>query len=365
MVYAVIMAGGIGSRFWPESREARPKQFLSVFGETTLIQNTVARLQGIIPPERCLIVTHERYFEQTARQLPAVPEENILLEPISRNTAPCIAYAAEKLRAKDPDATMVVLPADHLIRDAREFHEILRVAIEKAQEPEALVTIGITPTHPETGYGYIQFEPGPMHHGDAAAAYPVRTFAEKPDLPTAERFLDSGDFLWNSGMFVWRADTVLHQFERYLPEAYDAFDSVRRVFSSPAASGEGEGEEKEAVKEAFQRSPRISIDYGIMERADNMYVIPGSFGWSDVGDWRAVYELSEKDNLGNALDGNVIIHNASRSLVRSKDRLVVLVGVHDMVVVDTEDAVLVCNRDSTQQVKHIVDYLHAHQLEYS
>ena len=209
MIHAVIMAGGIGSRFWPESREARPKQFLNVFGSATLIQNTVARLQGLVPPERCLIVTHERYFEQTRNQLPAVPVENILLEPISRNTAPCIAYAAETLIARDPDATMIVLPADHVISNVQEFHQVLRVAVDKAATPGALVTIGVTPTHPETGYGYIQFESSASHAADPLTAYPVRTFAEKPDLATAERFLDSGDFLWNSGMFIWRADTVL------------------------------------------------------------------------------------------------------------------------------------------------------------
>ncbi|HEX7070622.1 MAG TPA: mannose-1-phosphate guanylyltransferase [Rhodothermales bacterium] len=364
MTYAVIMAGGIGSRFWPESRQARPKQFLNVFGEATLIQNTVARLQGLVPPERCLIVTHERYFEQTRDQLPAVPEENILLEPISRNTAPCIAYAAEEIVARDPDATMIVLPADHVITNVAEFHRILRIALEKAEEPGALVTIGITPTHPETGYGYIQFEPDPSHSGDAVAAYPVRTFAEKPDLATAERFLDSGDFLWNSGMFIWRADTVLSQFQEHLPEAYDAFEPLRNALRAQHSNGAANQVLNDAVRAAFQKCPRISVDYGLLEHARDIYVIPGSFGWSDVGDWRAVYELSDKDNLGNALQGNVIVHNASRCLVRSKDdRLVVLVGIHDLVVVDSGDAVLVCHRESSQQVKHVVDYLHAHQVE--
>ena len=373
MIHAVIMAGGIGSRFWPESRQARPKQFLNVFGGATLIQNTIARLQGLVPPERCLIVTHERYFEQTRAQLPAVPVENILLEPISRNTAPCIVYAAETLLARDPDATMIVLPADHVINNVEEFHRILRVAVEKAAEPGALVTIGVTPTHPETGYGYIQFESSP-HAGDELAAYPVRTFAEKPDLATAERFLDSGDFLWNSGMFIWRADTVLDQFREHLPEAYDAFEPVREGLKKEGAQAAVNGAQSEPVEEvsvavadavltAFQKCPRISVDYGLLEHAKQIYVIPGSFGWSDVGDWRAVYELTEKDNLGNALEGNAIVHNASRCLVRTKDRLIVLVGIHDLVVVDAGDAVLVCHRESAQQVKHVVDYLHAHQFE--
>jgi len=354
--YAVIMAGGIGTRFWPESRQAHPKQFLNVFGDATLIQNTVARLQGLVPPERCLVVTHERYVEKTKKQLPALPAENILAEPISRNTAPCIAYAAMKLQARDPDATMVVLPADHVIEDVARFHEVLEAAIAKAQAPGALVTIGINPTHPATGYGYLQFDgPGAATAPDAVPqAYPVRTFAEKPDLATAERFLDSGDFLWNSGMFIWRADTILDQMETHLPAAYEAFAPVREVVDSDAESS--------VLTEAFQNSPRISIDYGVMEQADEVYVVPGSFGWSDVGDWRAVYDLSEKDEHGNAIQGNVLMHDASRCLVHGDDRLVVLVGVHDMVVVDTDDAVLVCNRESAQQVKNVVEYLHAHQF---
>ena len=350
------MAGGIGSRFWPQSRKAHPKQFLNVFGDSTLIQNTVARLQGLIPPERSFVVTHERYAEQTHDQLPALPEKNILTEPISRNTAPCIAYAAVRLLDEDPDATMLVLPADHLIHNVRRFHEVVRVAVEKAQEPGALVTIGITPNHPATGYGYLQFDaPSRIDEEAAPRAYPVRTFAEKPDLPTAERFLDSGDFLWNSGMFIWRADTILDQMRKNLPEAYEAFEPVREAVGTPA--------EEAAVEEAFRHTPRISIDYGVMERADQVYVVPGSFGWSDVGDWRAVYDHSEKDEHGNALHGNAIVHDASRCYVQADDRLVVLVGMHDTIVIDTDDAVLVCHRENTQRVKQVVEYLHAHQLD--
>lgn len=355
MIYAVIMAGGIGSRFWPRSRKDNPKQFLNVFGENTLIQNTVGRLQGIVAPERVLVVTHERYVAQTRDQLPAVPEENILAEPIARNTAPCIAFAAVKLLARDPDAVMIVLPADHVIRNVRRFHEVLRVAVKKAQSDETLVTIGINPTHPETGYGYIQFNGLGEEERDQLRAYPVKTFAEKPDVATAERFLDSGDFLWNSGMFVWRADAILKEMERHLPQAYEAFEPVKDVVNTI--------DEVAAVEEAYSKSPHISIDYGVMERAEKVFVVPGSFGWSDVGDWRAVYDLSDKDDHGNALNGNVIVHDSSRCMVQADRRLVVLVGIHDGVVVDTDDAVLICNRESAQQVKNVVDYLHAHRLE--
>lgn len=353
MDYAVIMAGGIGSRFWPASRKEHPKQFLDVFGEGTLIQNTIARLQGFIPPERCLIVTHERYIELTKKQLPAVPEENILAEPISRNTAPCIAYAATTLMDQDPEATMVVLPADHVIGNVEQFHSTLNVARDAAQKPHALVTIGIEPTYPATGYGYIQYD-GEANQEDSLRAYPVRTFAEKPDQSTAERFIDAGDFLWNSGMFIWRADTILNQIGTHLPDAHEAFEPVREA---------GDDVDEETLTQAFRQSPRISIDYGVMEQAESVYVVPGSFDWNDVGDWRAVYDLSDKNELGNVIRGNVIMQDSSRCYVQTEDRLVVLVGIHDMVVVDTDDAVLVCDRESAQQVKQVVEYLHAHQFE--
>ena len=355
MEYAVIMAGGIGSRFWPRSRQAEPKQYLRVCNDSSLIQNTVERLEGFVPPERCLIVTNKRYMEKTREQLPQIPVENILAEPVSRNTAPCIAYAAARLQSVDPDATMIVLPADHLIRDVEEFHRVLRAAADEAQRSGALGTIGIKPTHPATGYGYIQYDDSEGAASEDPQAYPVRTFAEKPDPATAERFLDSGDFLWNSGMFIWRADAILEELEEHQPEIHSLFQ--------PVVEAAGTHAEEDAVAHAFQHSPHISIDYGVMEEAEHVFVVPGSFGWNDVGDWQAVYMLSDKDDLGNAIDGNVIVQDSSRNLVEADDRLVVLVGVHDKVVVDTDDAVLICNRENTQQVKKIVEYLRSRQLD--
>ena len=355
MTYAVIMAGGVGTRFWPASRVDCPKQFLKVHGERTLIQSTVDRLSSIIPPERVFVVTHERYVERTHEQLPDVPLENILAEPISRNTAPCINFAAVTIAERDPEAIMVVLPADHVITHNERFIEVLQAAIDRAKEPGSLVTIGIKPSHPATGYGYIQFEQhADGEHDDHPAAHPVRTFAEKPDLATAERFLDSGDFLWNSGMFIWRADAILENLERFLPKTFAAFESV---------PGSSPGERTSKVRDAFETSESISIDYGVMERAAHVYVVPGSFGWNDVGDWKAVYDLAEKDSHGNAAEGQVIVHDASRNLIQSKEKLLVLVGVHDLVVVETDDAMLICRRDSAQQVKNVVEYLKAHQLE--
>jgi mannose-1-phosphate guanylyltransferase len=355
MIHAVIMAGGIGSRFWPRSRRSHPKQFLSIVGESTLIQATIARLSGIIPMENIHVVTNERYVENTRSQLPAIPPENILAEPISRNTAPCIAYAAFHIHQKDPDATMVVLPADHVIQDVKRFHETLQVGIQKSTEERSLVTIGIEPTYPATGYGYIQFDPEDRDPEGNLTALFVRTFAEKPNLETAERFLDSGDFLWNSGMFIWRTDSILHAIETWLPDVHDSFEWMGKP--------EADITDRKALNDSFSSCPAISIDYGVMERADKVYVVPGAFDWSDVGDWKAVYDLSDKGKSGNAIEGQAIVHDASRCLISARDRLVAVVGLDDIVVVDTEDAVLVCHKDATQRVKNVVDYLYTHRLD--
>lgn len=352
MIHAVIMAGGIGSRFWPRSRRTNPKQFLSIVGQNTLIQATVARLQGIIPAENIHVVTNERYVDTTRSQLPAVPAENILAEPVGRNTAPCITYAAFHIHQKDPDATMVVLPADHVILDVARFHETLKVGIEKSAEERSLVTIGIEPTYPATGYGYIQFDPEDRNPQGNLSALFVRTFAEKPNLETAERFLDSGDFLWNSGMFIWRTDSILFAVQKHIPDVYDSF-----------AWMDGAKETPQKLSDSFSNCPAISIDYGVMERADKVYVVPGAFDWSDVGDWKAVYDLSDKGKAGNAIQGQAIVHDASRCLISAQDRLVAVVGLNDIVVVDTKDALLVCHRDATQRVKNVVDYLYTHRLD--
>lgn len=353
-IYAVIMAGGTGTRFWPYSRKAQPKQFLNVFGQETLIQATISRLYGLVPPEQCYIVTNAAYVTQTQDQLPALPPENILAEPMSRNTAPCIAFAAAEILKRDPDATMIVLPADHLIHNVRLFHEVLKTAIEKAQEPGAIVTIGIEPTHPETGYGYIQFDKSEYEADqDGLVACSVKAFAEKPDAETAKDFLDSGEFLWNSGMFIWRADVIMQEIETHMPDLADAFDEIRKSPVTTTAQ----------IEKAFTQSPKISIDYGVMEKAQKVYVVPGAFGWNDVGDWRAVFDLSPKDANGNSARGRVLTEDASRNLVFAGDKLVALVGVHDTVVVNTPDAILVCHKETTQQVKTIVEYMQAHQMD--
>ncbi|MBN8587609.1 MAG: mannose-1-phosphate guanylyltransferase [Rhodothermia bacterium] len=353
-LYAIIMAGGVGTRFWPYSRQAKPKQFLDVFGHGTMLQATLGRLSGLVLPENCLVVTNHQYKTLTSTQLPTLPASNILGEPMSRNTAPCIAWAAVELYKKDPNATMIVLPADHLIANVRRFHQVLKTAIKQAQVPGSLVTIGIEPTHPETGYGYIQFDTNTYEADeDGLVACPVKAFAEKPDLETAERFLATREFLWNSGMFVWRADTILDEIKKNMPNLANAFLPVLQS-SAPT---------DDMIRLAFENSPKTSVDYGIMEPAKKVFVVPGNFGWNDVGDWRAVYELSDKDEFNNAVRGQVITENASRNLIYGGDKLVAVVGMHDTIIVNTSDALLVCHKEATQNVKNVVELLNGNGLD--
>ncbi|MCS7082505.1 MAG: mannose-1-phosphate guanylyltransferase [Bacteroidota bacterium] len=346
MDYALVMAGGIGARFWPESRQARPKQFLPLFGSETLLQATVGRLMGLLPPERVLVIGSSAHEALLRDQLPQLPPENVLLEPQSRNTAPCIAYAALHLARRDPEARMLVLPADHLIGDVAALQRVLRVALEVTAEPEALVTIGVRPTRPETGYGYIQFQEPPLRWVGEQPVYRVRSFAEKPNLPTAERFLASGDFLWNSGLFAWRVDSILGALRRWAPDVLAPLEALGEDLAAP-----------EALRRAYGLVPKISIDYAVMEKAETVYVLPAEFGWSDVGSWMAVYELSEKDAHGNALRGPVVALETSHCLVRAQGRLVVLIGLHEVAVIDTPDALLICRLSKSQQVKEAVDHL--------
>jgi mannose-1-phosphate guanylyltransferase len=330
------MAGGVGRRFWPLSRVERPKQFLKFFGDRSLLQMTVDRMRPLMPAENILIVTNERYLEQTAEQLPEIPTANILLEPVSRNTAPCIAFGAGIVHRDHPNAVMLVLPADHLVQDVPAFHEVLRLAIRAAEEPGALVTIGIRPNRPATGYGYIEFE-----EQETGSVFRVRSFTEKPDRERAVEFLSSGRYLWNSGMFTWRVDTIWSEVRRNLPGVYEAFADV---LDRPEL-------DRQLVQNAFIQSPSISVDYGIMEKAEQVLVVPGEFGWSDVGDWQAAYEVGPKDDHDNALFGNVSVLDSNRCLAYASERRVNLLGVDDLVVVDAGDTVLVCHRSQAQRVK--------------
>ncbi|MCF8285485.1 MAG: mannose-1-phosphate guanylyltransferase [Chitinophagaceae bacterium] len=343
--YVAIMAGGIGSRFWPMSRTALPKQFLDVLNTgKTLVQWTYERYAKFIPAENIFIVTSEEYVDIVKKQLPKLPVENILAEPSKKNTAPCIAYISFKLAQMNPDAKCIVAPSDHLILEEDRFQSIALQALDFVDNIKALATLGIQPTHPNTGYGYIQFEGLEV----AKDVYKVKTFTEKPDLEIAKSFLASGDFLWNAGIFAWKISNILTAFEKYQPEMYELFDQEKPHFNTT--------EENAAIQRIYPQCTNISIDIAIMEKANNVYVMPASFGWSDLGTWNSAYENMEKDYLGNAVaSDNVIVIDATKCMVNSpKDKLVVLQGLDDFIVVDTKDVLLICSRDKEQSIKEYV-----------
>ena len=343
--YVAIMAGGIGSRFWPMSRTDLPKQFLDILGTgKTLIQQTFERYSKLVPAENIYIVTAQEYVEIVKKQLPDFLEENILAEPSRKSTAPCIAYIAFKLLNKDPKAVMVAAPADNLVLETDEFIKTAKKALSFVESVNALVTIGIKPTYPNTGYGYIQ------HETKAAAPdiYKVKTFTEKPNLELAQTFMASGDFLWNAGIFIWKVKNILAAMEKHLPEIYDVFVAEKDKFNTP--------QEKEAVEEIYPQCTNISIDFGVMEKADNVYLIPGSFGWSDLGTWNSAWENKDKDYFGNAVVGKkVMTVDAKNCIVHVPDnKLVLLQGLDEFIVVDTKDVLLICKKEKEQEIKDYV-----------
>jgi mannose-1-phosphate guanylyltransferase len=345
--YAVIMAGGVGSRFWPSSRAGSPKQLLDLTRSgMTMIAATVARLQPDIPPERVIVVTGRVTVDAVAKALPALPRENILAEPTGRNTAPCIGWAALHVRRRDPEGVLAVMPSDHLVSDVATFLRTVRLGVSTARSG-ALVTFGITPDRPETGFGYIE-----MGAQAAPGVREVARFVEKPDLATAKRYLAEGNFAWNSGMFFFTAERILAEIARQMPAL---MAGLRRI-----GAAIGTADEDAVVEEVFPALPSESIDYGIMEGAEGILCVPADFGWSDLGSWAAAYDLSGKDGDRNALDADVISVGSARCLVRAPaDKIVALVDVEDLVVVDTGDSLLVCRRDRAQDVKKVVDALKA------
>ncbi len=343
--YVAIMAGGIGSRFWPMSRTGFPKQFLDILHTgRTLIQATYDRYLQFIPNENIYIVTSFDYKEIVAAQLPKLPVENILCEPSRKNTAPCVAYIAYKLQHLSNDGLLICAPADHLILDAPAFKKVCMDAFGFVNNINALVTLGINPTHPNTGYGYIQHEPLPV----ADSMYKVKTFTEKPNLELAKTFLASGDFLWNAGIFVWKVKNIIRAFEKFLPEMNELFVAEQEHFNT--------ANEQEAIDRIYPQCTNISIDYGIMEKADNVYVMPSSFGWSDLGTWNSAYENMEKDYFGNAVAGKtVMVIDATKNMVHVDDKkLVLLQGLDDFIIVDTKDVLLICKKEKEQEIKEYV-----------
>lgn len=343
--YVAIMAGGIGSRFWPMSRQDYPKQFLDILNTgRTLIQSTFDRFVQFIPVENIYIVTSENYKDIVKKQLPKLNKANILSEPSRKNTAPCIAYISYKLHELNPHANLICAPADHLITEEEAFKKVCLEALHFTSQIKALITLGIKPTNPNTGYGYIQYEQFAVSEN----IFRVKTFTEKPDSELARTFVASGDFLWNAGIFVWQVKNIIKAFEKLLPEMHEVFDAEKANLNTK--------EEKAAIERIYPQCVNISIDYGVMEKADNVYVIPSSFGWSDLGTWASAYDTLEKDYLDNAVAGdNVVIIDATRNMVHVGDRkLVLLQGLEDFVVVDTNDVLMICKKDKEQEIKEYV-----------
>lgn len=338
--YCIIMAGGIGTRFWPVSRNSRPKQFLDIMGTgRSFLQATYDRFAQIVPQENILIVTSKPYVDMVKEQIPSINPENILAEPYRRNTAPCIAYASYKLFSRNPDATVVVTPSDHLIIGEKVFEETVESAMGYAEKNDVLMTIGIKPTRPDTNYGYIQTNVGKITNVNGHSAFPVKSFTEKPNEVLAKVFLESGEFLWNSGIFMWNLKSIIGEMERYLPEVTDLFKGGTDWFYTE--------HEEDFVLSAYEDCTNISIDYGVMEKTAKAWVFQASFGWSDMGTWTAFYNQAEdKDAAGNVVrcQDSLVDKKLERSLVvsKEKDKLVVVKGLKDYLVVNTDDVLLIC-----------------------
>jgi mannose-1-phosphate guanylyltransferase len=349
-LYAIIMAGGIGARFWPRSKKKSPKQLLKIIGENTMIQETFRRLNELVSKENILIVSNESQRPGIVEQLPEIPSENIIVEPFGRNTAACIGLASVIIKQRSPDAVTFVMPADHIIKDSESFINTLKIAAQYSYQNQALVTIGIQPTKPETGYGYIQIDEDSGKNN----VFKVLTFAEKPNYDTAVNFIKSGDFLWNSGMFIWKIDTILNEIKRFMPDLYEGLNQIEDRINDPDFPN--------ILSNIYGQLRSISIDYGIMEKSDNVFLVKGQFSWSDVGSWEAVYELSDKDQDGNVKVGTVYTDMAMDSYIYSPDKFTAVIGLDNVIVINSNNALLICKRDKAQDVKNIIDYLKLNEL---
>jgi len=349
-MHAVIMAGGRGTRFWPRSREKKPKHLLDITSDRTIIQETVDRIKPIIDPKNILVVTGKKQARELKKQLPHVPSGNIIIEPYGKNTAACIGLAALHIQKKSGDDIMAVLPADHAIGNSDEYRKVLSAAIQAAAQPDTLVTVGIKPHSPHTGFGYIE-------RGESCGrisgreVFRVRSIREKPDMIQAQSFVKSGNFYWNSGMFIWKTSAILDRIERFLPELHKGLVKIKKALVT--------AHEARTLADVYKKLPSISIDYGVMEKADNVFVFPADFGWSDVGSWDTVYELAVKNPQGNAAacSSEAIFENTQNCYVYSPKKLVAIVGAEDLIVVDTKDALLICKKGFSQNVKKVVEKL--------
>ncbi|MDA3881374.1 MAG: mannose-1-phosphate guanylyltransferase [Prolixibacteraceae bacterium] len=347
--YCVIMAGGIGSRFWPLSKTSRPKQFLDILGTgETLIQQTYRRLLKVCPSENFLIVTNYIYKDLVLEQLPDLNSEQVLCEPLRRNTAPCIAYASHKIACKNPNANIIVAPSDHLIAKEDDFILQLKNGLGFVNQNDALLTLGIKPSRPETGYGYIQINDKVKFDG-VDNLHKVKTFTEKPDIKMAKVFLDTGEFFWNSGIFLWSLKSILTSFESYLSDVNELFAKGAKYYYT--------NEEDAFLNKTYSECPNISIDYGIMEKASNVYVLCADFGWSDLGTWGSLWDNSDKDENGNAMNGdNIKVYDTNNSIVNvSKDKLVVVQGLDGFIVAESDNTLMICRKEDEQHIRQFVN----------
>ncbi|WP_234735993.1 mannose-1-phosphate guanylyltransferase [Tellurirhabdus bombi] len=351
--YVVIMAGGVGTRFWPFSRTNNPKQFHDVLGTgRTLLQQTADRFEGICDKSAIYIVTSEEYKDLVKEQLPFLDDDQILLEPVRRNTAPCIAYATYKIAARDPNANIVVAPADHIILKEEEFRSTIRTALQATDSHDILVTLGIQPSRPDTGYGYIQY----LTESEGSVKK-VKTFTEKPHLELAQQFLDSGEFVWNAGIFVWNVKSINKAFDTYLPETAEIFAEGTPYYYTE--------QEQPFINKAYSQCKSISIDNGIMEKANNVHVVLSDFGWSDLGTWKSLYEVSEKDANSNSTDGKLILYNTTNSIIKTpKDKLVVINGLDGFIVAEFDNVLLICRKEEEQKVKEFVADAKEHGTQF-
>lgn len=344
--YIAIMAGGIGSRFWPESKTKLPKQFLDLLGTgSTLIQSTYKRFKGLCPDENIFVITNKAYVNLVKEQLPELDEKNIIIEPFRRNTAPTAAFATSKIRSINPHANMIFSPSDQLITDERSFERNVYEAFSFLSRNPVFVTFGIKPNRPETSFGYIQYD---SEKEPQDGLYKVKTFTEKPNLDLARTFLKSGDFLWNSGIIAWNAEVFMQALEKHLPDLFEVFDEAKAYYNTAT--------ENATMERLYTQCTNVSIDYGLMERVQNVYVIPSYFGWTDLGNWEAVYDNVEKDYLGNAvLSKNVLVIDANECLVKVReDKLAVLQGLENFIIIDTDNVLLICHRENKNKIKEYI-----------
>jgi len=353
-ITCVIMAGGKGERFWPKSRTNLPKQFLNISGNKSMIQQSIARLEKLVDISHIFVVTNELYAELIKAQIPHLPHNNIIIEPIGRNTAPCIGLASILIEERYPDSTMIVLPSDHIIENEEGFIKILETAVQVAQNETSLVTLGIQPTYPETGYGYIEStdQKQTINHLEV---YKVNNFVEKPDLPVAESYLAAGNYYWNSGIFVWRTEVIRKYIQQFMPDMHDILETMRAAF--------GTVDQDEIIQSEFIKMPDQSIDYGIMEKVEDIHVIPCIFGWDDVGSWTALERINDLDENGNVIKGNILNLDTKRCIIESNGKLIATLGIEDLIIVDTEDVTLICNKDKAQEVKLLLKELRMQKLE--